>query len=117
MLTKSGCGEIYALVEFLNAVDKKLTIPLNANRMKNNRVQTSARWRSVLIESFKDPEPQLLSAALKDVIDARSAMQALSESAKEKYEQLEKIISQSGGAEIYTFVELLEALGFKLAIE
>ena len=44
-------------------------------------------------------------------------MQALSESAKEKYEQLEKILSQSGGAEIYTFVELLEALGFKLAIE
>ncbi|MGK7900619.1 MAG: DNA-binding protein, partial [Hormoscilla sp.] len=50
MLTKSGCAEIYALVEFLNAVGLKLTIPLKANRMKNNRVHTSDRWRSVLIE-------------------------------------------------------------------
>ncbi|MBC6476742.1 MAG: transcriptional regulator [Hormoscilla sp. GM7CHS1pb] len=54
MLTKSGCGEIYALVEFLDAVDLKLTIPLKANRMKNNRVPTSDRWRDALIESLKD---------------------------------------------------------------
>lgn len=101
--------------------------------MTQVKMPTSDSWRDALIESLKDPEhaagfieaileekdpePQLLSAALQDVIDARAAMQVLSESAKEKYEQLEKILSESGGAEIYTFVELLEALGFKLAIE
>ena len=39
MLTKSGCAEIYALVELLDAVDLKLTISLLANTMKNNRVR------------------------------------------------------------------------------
>ena len=101
--------------------------------MTQVKMPTSDRWQDALIESLKepeyaagfieaileekDPEPQLLSAALKDVIDARVAMQALSQSAQQKYERLDKMLTESGGAEIYAFVELLDALGFKFAIE
>lgn len=101
--------------------------------MTQVKMPTSDRWQDALIESLKDPEyaagfieaileekdpePQLLSAALKDVIDARVAIPELSQSAKQKYEKLHKILTESGCAEIYAFVELLDALGFKLAIE
>ena len=43
-------------------------------------------------------------------------MNALSESAKEHHEKLDKMLTESGGSEIYSLVELLEALGFKLGI-
>ena len=43
-------------------------------------------------------------------------MNALSESAKEHHEKLDKMLTESGGSEIYSLVELLEALGFKLEI-
>jgi hypothetical protein len=43
-------------------------------------------------------------------------MNALSESAKEHHGKLDKMLTESGGSEIYSLVELLEALGFKLEI-
>lgn len=53
---------------------------------------------------------------LKDVIDSRLKFHNLSESAKLQWEQLDKMLTASSGSEIYCFVELLEALGFKLGI-
>jgi DNA-binding phage protein len=64
----------------------------------------------------KDPEPELLRNALRKVAEAHAASNKLSESAKEYHEKLDKILTQSGGAEIYTLVELLDALGFRVAI-
>ncbi|MEG4807792.1 transcriptional regulator [Microcoleus sp. F8-D3] len=100
--------------------------------MKNVKAPTSDSYREYLIESLKepeeaagfigaileekDPEPALLRNAIRKVIEARIRMNALSESAKEHHEKLDKMLTESGGLEIYSFVELLEALGFKLEI-
>jgi DNA-binding phage protein len=51
-----------------------------------------------------------------DVVEACASMNKLSESAQQHHEKLDKMLTQSGGAEIYTFVELLDALGFRVEI-
>ncbi|WP_238360616.1 hypothetical protein [Iningainema tapete] len=43
-------------------------------------------------------------------------MNNLSEQAKLNWEQLDKMLSHSGGAEIYKLVALLDALGFRVAV-
>src|SRR4028118_348316 len=96
------------------------------------KMPTSDSYRESLIESLKDadhagefigaileekdPEPALLRNAIRKVIEARIRMNALSESAKEHHEKLDQMLTKSGGSEIYSLVELLEALGFKLEI-
>jgi probable addiction module antidote protein len=93
---------------------------------------TSDSYQDYLVESLKDseeaaayieaileaenPEPELLLSALKDVIEAQSKMNNLSEEAKLNWENLDKILSESGGSEVYSLVALLEALGFRLAV-
>jgi DNA-binding phage protein len=100
--------------------------------MKNVKVPTSDSWQDALIESLKDPqeaagyieaileekdpEPELLRAALKDVVDSRVQMNNLSEEAKLGYEKLDKMLLETAGAEIYSLVELLDALGFRIVI-
>lgn len=100
--------------------------------MKNLKMPTSDSWLDALIESLrdsqeaasyieaileeKDPEPELLRAALKDVVDARVQMNNLSEEVKVCYEKLDKLLLETGGSEIYTLVELLDALGLRIAI-
>jgi DNA-binding phage protein len=100
--------------------------------MKEMKMPTSDSYRESLIESLKDaehaggfigaileekdPEPALLRNAIRKVIEAKIRINALSESAKEHHEKLDKMLTESGGSEIYCFVELLEALGFKLGI-
>ncbi|MEG5039481.1 MULTISPECIES: transcriptional regulator [unclassified Microcoleus] len=100
--------------------------------MKNVKAPTSDSYREYLIESLhepekaagfmgaileeKDPEPALLRNAIRKVIDAKIRMNALSESAKQHHEKLDKLLTESAGSEIYSLVELLEALGFKLEI-
>ncbi|HEY9832976.1 MAG TPA: transcriptional regulator [Stenomitos sp.] len=100
--------------------------------MKKVKMPTSDSWQDALIESLKDPleaagyieaileekdpEPELLRAALKDVVDARVQMNNLSAKANLCYEQLDKFLLETGGAEIYGLVELLDKLGFRIAI-
>nr|WP_293341675.1 transcriptional regulator [Microcoleus sp. CAWBG58] len=100
--------------------------------MKEMKMPTSDSYYESLIESLKDaehaggfigaileekdPEPALLRNAIRNVIEARIRMNALSESAKELHEKLDRMLTESGGSEIYSLVELLEALGFKLEI-
>ncbi|MCU0542403.1 MAG: transcriptional regulator [Oscillatoriaceae cyanobacterium Prado104] len=100
--------------------------------MKNANVPTSDSYREYLIESLKDPEeaagyigaileekdpePELLRSAIGKVIAAKIGINALSELGEKSYEKLDKMLAESGGSEIYSFVELLEALGFKLEI-
>jgi DNA-binding phage protein len=64
----------------------------------------------------KDPEHELLRAALKDVVEARLQLNNLSAEVKQRYEKLDRMLLDTGGAEIYTLVELLDALGFRIAI-
>jgi probable addiction module antidote protein len=100
--------------------------------MKRVKMPTSDSYQDYLVESLKDseeaaayieaileaenPEPELLLSALKDVIEAQSKMNNLSEEAKLNWENLDKILSESGGSEVYSLVALLEALGFRLAV-
>ncbi len=100
--------------------------------MKEMKMPTSDSYYESLIESLKDaehaggfigaileekdPEPALLRNAIRKVIEARIRMNALSESAKEHHEKLDKMLTESGGSEINSLVELLEALGFKLEV-
>jgi DNA-binding phage protein len=49
-------------------------------------------------------------------MEAREPINNLSEEAKQSYGKLDKILSETGGTEIYTLVELLDALGFRIAI-
>jgi hypothetical protein len=45
----------------------------------------------------KDPEPAFLRDAIRKVIEARIRMNALSESAKEHHEKLDKMLTESAG--------------------
>ncbi|MDY7022209.1 MAG: transcriptional regulator [Cyanobacteriota bacterium] len=65
----------------------------------------------------KDPEPELLSRVLGHVVEAHQRKNDLSVSAQLNYNQLKKILTKSGGTEIYTFVEFLESLGFELSVK
>ncbi len=102
--------------------------------MKDVKMPTSRSYREYLITSLKDPEraagnievalelaekdpqPDVLRLTLKDVVEARVQMNNLSEEARQSYEKLDKILLDTGGAEIYSLVELLDALGFRVAI-
>ena len=102
--------------------------------MKEVKMPTSDSWLDSLIESLKDPEeaaayievaleleekdpqPDMLRLTLKDVVEARVRLNNLSEEAKRSYEKLDKILSETGGAEIYGLVELLDVLGFRIAV-
>ncbi|MFB2838874.1 DNA-binding protein [Floridanema evergladense] len=64
----------------------------------------------------EDPEPELLRNALRKVIEAWKRCDRLSESTKQLHEKLDRILTESNATEIYTFVELLNSLGFQLAI-
>ncbi len=100
--------------------------------MKNVKMPTSDSYREFLIECLKDPEhaagyieaileekdpePELLRNALRKVAEAYATSNKLPESAKQHHEKLDNILTQSGCTEIYIFVELLDALGFRVAI-
>ncbi|MBD2006719.1 MULTISPECIES: DNA-binding protein [Cyanophyceae] len=102
--------------------------------MKDVKTPTTRSYHDYLISSLQDSEhaaayievaleleegesePELLRAMLKDIVDARLKLNNLSEEAKFRYQKLDKILCETGGAEIYTLVELLDALGFRIAI-
>jgi DNA-binding phage protein len=100
--------------------------------MKQMKMPTSDSYYESFIESLKDAEhagdfigaileekdaePELLRNAIRKVIEARIRMNGLSDSAKQYHERLDQMLTASSGSEIYCFVELLEALGFKLGI-
>ena len=100
--------------------------------MKKVKMPTSDSYQDYLIESLQDPEEagayieaileaenpetELLTSALKDVIDAQLKMNHLSAQAKLKWEELNQMMLKSGGAEIYSLLGLLDALGFKLEV-
>jgi len=123
-------------VEEIKAVKNRIFTELRniGKIMKDVKAPTSSSYQEYLISSLKDPErsagyigvfleldevgpePELLRSALKDVIDARRQSDNLSEKARQYYEKLDKILSETGGAEIYALIELLDALGFRMAI-
>ena len=100
MVTASAGSEIYCFVELLEALGFKLEISVEDSEL-------SAECTT---------DRQLLRNAIIKVIEARIRMNALSDSAKQYHKKLDQMLTESAGSEIYCFVELLEALGFKLEI-
>ncbi len=100
--------------------------------MKDLKMPTSDSYREFQLECLKDreraaayieaileeenPEPELLRNALRKVIETRLRSHQLSENCQLLHQQFDKMLTESGCAEIYAFVELLEALGLKFAI-
>ncbi|MEG4996266.1 helix-turn-helix domain-containing transcriptional regulator [Microcoleus sp. B4-D4] len=100
--------------------------------MKDVKAPTSRSYQEFLLESLRNAqeaagyievtlteasdEPKLLQMVLKDVVDSRLKFNNLSESAQIQWEKLDKMLTESAGSEIFCFVELLQALGFKLGI-
>ena len=101
--------------------------------MKEVKAPTSRSYQEYLISSLKNPEraagyietfleleegdePEYLSSILKDVIEAQAQINPVLAEVKACYEKLDKLLSETKGAEIYALVELLDALGFRIAI-
>jgi DNA-binding phage protein len=102
--------------------------------MKEVKTQRSRSYREYLLASLKDSqeaaayietfleldeegfEPELLRSALKEVVEAREQMNNLSDEAKQRYEKLDKMLLETKAAELYSLIEFLDALGFRLAI-
>ena len=101
--------------------------------MKDVKVPTSRSYREYLMSCLKDSqeaaayigsfleleegdEPEYLSSVLQEVIEAQAQMNAVSEEVKSRYEKLDKMLSETKGSEIYALVELLDALGYRIAI-
>lgn len=76
----------------------------------------AAAYIEAILEA-KDPESELLLSSLDDVIEAYGGINKLSDKALQDYEQLKDLLLLSGGKEIYSLVELLEALGFQLQVK
>jgi DNA-binding phage protein len=100
--------------------------------MTNIKIPTSKPYHDFIIEKLKNsehaagfltaileeenPEPELLKNAIAQVIEAKYQNQDLSNEAKLCYEKLNHLLTESGCAEIYGFIELLNSLGFEISI-
>jgi len=102
--------------------------------MKDVKTPTSRSYREYLISSLQEPEhaaayiavmleldeqgfePELFRSALKEVVEARVQMNDFSQEAKLSYEKLDKILLETKAAEIYSLIEFLDALGFRIAL-
>ncbi|MBW4623598.1 MAG: hypothetical protein KME17_30095 [Cyanosarcina radialis HA8281-LM2] len=101
--------------------------------MKTANIPTSKSYHEFLIDRLQEPEhaagfieaileeenpePELLANALMKVVEAYTKVDRLSESAKQHSEKIVQILTKSGSAEIYRFVELIKALGFLIEIK
>lgn len=100
--------------------------------MKNVKVPTSRSYYEFLIESLKNREeaagyievvleeggdqPILLRKAIRNVVEAWEKCDRLSESTKQLHEKLDRMLTESNATGIYTFIQLLNELGFQLTI-
>jgi DNA-binding phage protein len=102
--------------------------------MKDLKAPTSSSYRDYLISRLKDHEhagaymgvmleldedgydPKIFRSALEEVIEARKQTGDFSEAAQQNYEKLDKLLSETGGAEILTLIEFLDALGYRISV-
>ncbi|MGL4375930.1 MAG: transcriptional regulator [Microcoleaceae cyanobacterium] len=78
-------------------------------------IEESAGFIEAILEE-ENPESHLLRDALRKVVIAQTRINNLSPIAKHYGERLDRILTESGCAEIYAFVQFLDAIGLKIAI-
>jgi DNA-binding phage protein len=102
--------------------------------MSNLKIKNSREYREYLLESLvdvdraanyievtlerdpEDPIPDLLRLVLSNVVEAQKNNNNLSGKIENLHEQLDRVLSETKGVEIYGLVDLLDALGFRLAV-
>ncbi len=77
--------------------------------------ENAVRYLTVALEENNQTN-QLLSHALENVIESLCQHKNLSSETKECYEKLENLLAQGGNVAIYSLVDLLQRLGFKLVV-
>ncbi len=75
----------------------------------------AAAYIEAILEA-ENPERELLLSSLDDVIEAYGGINKLSDRARKSYEDLKDLLLKSGGEEIYSLVNFLDALGFQLQV-
>ena len=76
----------------------------------------AAAYIEAILEA-ENPERELLLSSLDDVIEAYGGVNKLSDKALKSYEHLKDLLLNSGGEEIYSLANFLEALGFQLQVK
>jgi len=102
--------------------------------MKEVKAPTSKSYKEYLINSLKDSQEaaayietfleldeegydaKIFRSALEEVVEARKRSDNFSETAQEHYEQLDKILAETAGAEILKLIEFLDALGYRINV-
>src|SRR5437867_12922913 len=91
----------------------------------------SKNYQDSLIESLKDPveaaeylntaleegEPEVFLLALRDVVDSYGGMGKLAASTLLNRENLYRMLSTKGNPEFFSLSTVLDAVGFRLAVE
>jgi probable addiction module antidote protein len=91
----------------------------------------SRNYRNYLVESLKDPteaseylnaaledgEPEVFLLALRDVVDSYGGMGKLAASTSLNRENLYRMLSTRGNPEFFSLSTVLDAIGFRLAVE
>ena len=91
----------------------------------------SKSYQNSLIESLKDPteaaeylnaaledgEPEVFLLALRDVVDSYGGMGKLAVSTSLNRENLYRMLSTKGNPEFFSLSTVLDAVGFRLAVE
>jgi probable addiction module antidote protein len=91
----------------------------------------SRNYKNHLVESLKDPteaaeylnaaledgEPEVFLLALRDVVDSYGGMGKLAESTSLNRENLYRMLSTKGNPEFFSLSTVLDAVGFRLAVE
>ena len=91
----------------------------------------SKSYQSSLLESLKDPteaveylnaaledgEPEVFLLALRDVVDSYGGMGKLAASTSLNRENLYRMLSTKGNPEFFSLSTILDAVGFRLAVE
>ena len=110
--------------------------------MSNVKIPTSTNYRDRLIESLQDPIsqrerfaneaaaylevtlerdlqdpiPELLRSVLSNIVAAKERVDELSATTKDLHSSLDRVLAESKGVEIYGLIDLLDGLGFRLAV-
>lgn len=79
--------------------------------------QEAAAYIETFLELNEDGyDPKIFRSALEEVVEARKRSDNFSETAQESCEQLDKILAETGGAEILKLIEFLDALGYRISL-
>lgn len=100
--------------------------------MTEAKSRISRSYQEYLISALQDParaagnievalevedfDLEVLKVTISDVVEAYSKVDSQSDILKQKHKELETIITNSKGVEIFALIDLLNILGFKLTL-